>query len=441
MTANAYNQIHMIPFDTGTTFVDVLSFDNGKNLHFAVKFIDALKKYYRDSDSVEVVEYLDMPTSGKKEITLKCVNDPLCDNAVCVVKFSDRLHCYILGSGVGVFVLIDDGKWAEQENEQLKTQNLTIKANYRKKRAQMLLLNEEYENNAFGLIKQIMLEFRRLCWRTVREGIRKKEVLVNREFSGSEKYKRAGLSYVLTIYQFNGADITQRETVHLMYSPVYANVLDKSKWSVINAAVNEEAAYDNCSSVKAGEDELYFSWSAVGVLTPVVAGTLDELKTSVTLSSLIKAEFYVQSRWFIADNSLDNVNKNHKLNLEKLQRIESLIEHEQAELENEISANMQTIYKKILKPLIVTSEIKQLHHSVLCRIRMQRRLLQARLDDKRGKNRLMVNCFLAIFTASSLYKTVTDLLTHEFSWTNVAIFGSMLLVAVGAVIFEHFNKK
>lgn len=440
MSESVFNQIHMIPFDTGTAFVDVLSFDNGKNRRFAVKFVDALKIYYRDFSGVEVIDNLDRHACGKGETEVKPAGNSLCDNAVCIVKFSPQLHCYVLSSGVGVFMLADTGDWAEAENEEFKFQSATLRANYRKKRAQILLLNEDYETNVFGGVKRIMLEFRRLCWKIVREGIRKKEALVHREYSGSEKYKRAGLSYVLTVYQFKCTEITRREMEHLMYSPVLANVLDKNKWSVIEAAVGEEAAYQNLSGFKAGEDELYFSWSAVGLLTPVVAETLDDLTASVTLSALIKAEFYVQSRWFIADNALDNVNANDKLGLEKLQRIESLIELEQAELENEISANMQTIYKKILKPIIVTSEIKQLHRSVLCRIQMQKRLMQARIDDKRGKNRLMVNCFLAVFTASSLYKTVTDLLANEFSWPNIILFGSMLLVAVGTVVFEHLNK-
>lgn len=69
------------------------------------------------------------------------------------------------------------------------------------------------------------------------------------------------------------------------------------------------------------------------------------MRDNEILTHLLKVEAYVQSRWFIADNSMDNVNKNSTATMESLQRTASLMEFYQAELDNEISANMNTLQK------------------------------------------------------------------------------------------------
>ncbi len=126
--------------------------------------------------------------------------------------------------------------------------------------------------------------------------------------------------------------------------------------------------------------------------------------------------------------------------MESLQRLASLIEFSQAELENDISANMNTLYKKVLNQVVKTSEVKQLYKSVASQINTQKKIKEAHYQDKKKKNKLIADLFLAIFSASSLYKTVLDLVKGEFSWGNWVLFGAMMVVAIGTIIFNYKNK-
>ena len=137
---------------------------------------------------------------------------------------------------------------------------------------------------------------------------------------------------------------------------------------------------------------------------------------------------------------MDNVNKNSSYSMETLQRLASLIEFSQAEIESDISANMNTLYKKILNQVVITSEVKQLYKSVANQINTQKKIKEAQYQDKKRKNKLIVDLFLAVFSASSLYKTISDLVYGSFSWVNWLLFGAMSLVAVGTIIFNYKNK-
>lgn len=61
-------------------------------------------------------------------------------------------------------------------------------------------------------------------------------------------------------------------------------------------------------------------------------------------------------------------------------------------------------------------------------------------EDKKRKNRLIADLCLAVFTATSLYKTVLDIVEGNFGWWNWLIFGGMMVVAVGTIIFNYKNK-
>ena len=193
-------------------------------------------------------------------------------------------------------------------------------------------------------------------------------------------------------------------------------------------------------SLDCGSAMVYASWSAVAVETPNPINTLDDIRNNEELTHLLKVESYVQSRWFVADNSMDNVNKNATASMESLQRIASLMEFCQAELDNEISANMGTLQKSLLKIVVETSAVKQLYKSVLNQIKTQLRIKEAHYEDKKRKNRLIADLCLAVFTATSLYKTVLDIVEGNFGWWNWLIFGGMMVVAVGTIIFNYKNK-
>jgi len=151
-------------------------------------------------------------------------------------------------------------------------------------------------------------------------------------------------------------------------------------------------------------------------------------------------ELYVQSRWFIADNCMDNVNKSMSCSLESLQRIESMVEFYQAELDNEISANMNTLSKNLLKQIVDTSEVKKLYKSVINQIHTQRKIKEAHYADKKSRNRLIANCFLAIFTAASLFKTTLDVWRNDFDLKELIVFLALLVIAITTVIWDYKNK-
>lgn len=227
-----------------------------------------------------------------------------------------------------------------------------------------------------------------------------------------------------------------------MYSSIFTSILDRTCWEKVNEAIREKdfSGYDECY-LKESTYEMYFSWAGVAVITstPISDGILGLKKDSI-LMELIKAEAYIQSRWFIGDNSMDNVTKSVDYSLEKLQRIESLVEFYNAELENEISANMKTLYKEILERVIDTSEVRKLYKSVVSRIQTQRKIREAHNQDRKNRNRLYANCFLAIFTATSLYDTVCNWITKQYDFKTIALFLLMLFISVGTVVWEYRNK-
>lgn len=225
-----------------------------------------------------------------------------------------------------------------------------------------------------------------------------------------------------------------------MCSTVFHKVANPEKWEEINNIVISTEAEDKPAVLQIGEDFSYYSWSAVAVTTKEYFASYEDALKNTLVANILKAELYVQSRWLIADNSMDNVNKNSHYNMESLQRLLSYIEFLQAELENDISANMHTLYKKVLNQVVASSEVKQLYKSVLSQINTQKKIKEAIYQDKKRKNKLIMDLFLAIFSASSLYKTVNDLIHQTFSWINWVIFGAMLLVAVGTILFNYKNK-
>ncbi|MCM1440412.1 MAG: hypothetical protein NC131_14590, partial [Roseburia sp.] len=244
----------------------------------------------------------------------------------------------------------------------------------------------------------------------------------------------------LTIYAINENEMSEKEINYLMYSAIPKQITDENNWQTIQDEISNHNSPHKEIIVKSTKAKLHFSWSAVATVSPTYLKSFSDIINSVELSTLIKAEIYVQSRWFIADNSMDNVNKSYKCKLAELQKIESLIEFYQAELDNEISANMNTLYKQILEKVVETSAVKSLYKSVTSQIKTQKKIKDAYDQDRKKRSRLIVNLFMAIFTASSLFKTVLDIIAKEFSLVNILIFAGMMVLAIGTILFDYFNK-
>lgn len=440
MTDMGIKQLHIIPFDLGCVFYDCLSINNSKNLRFAKVFIEKLTAECKKHEIV-VEDNIELKYLGKTITGTNYKNNDVAEQAICIAHLMPHLKCYILANGVGVFVLADlDGKALINTDSSISKYSKALIANYQKKITQSTILNRFSGEDVMPEEEKIMLTFRELCWKIVGDGAAKKKILHVRKYSGSKTYKSDGLSYVLTIYIIKSDEVSKNEFNHLMSSTVFSTVLDQKEWANINKTIIETECEDAITTLKVGDNFSYYSWSAVAVEVKEDLGSFVEIIRDQIISVLLKAEIYVQSRWFIADNSMDNINKSANCSMESLQRLASLIEYSQAELENDISANMNTLYKKVLNQVVITSEVKQLYKSVLSQINTQKKIKEAQYQDKKKKNKLIADLFLAVFSASALYKTVWDLVKGEFSWLNWVIFAAMMVVAVGTIIFNYKNK-
>lgn len=440
MKNTGIEQVHIIPFDLGCVFYDCLSLNNSRNLAFAKLFNNKLVEICK-TQGIIIEDNIELKYLGKTITGIKYKNNALAESAICIAHIMPHLKCYVLANGIGVFVLADfEGRALNGTDPSIFSYSKALIANYQKKISQATILNRYKGKDVLPEEEKAMLAFREICWHIVNEGVKKKKTQHARKYSGSKTYKAEGLSYVLTIYLIKENELTRNEFNHLMRSTVFSKVTDKNEWDSIHKTITETECEDSATTLKVGDSKSYYSWSAVAVEIKENLKNYDEMADHPILSVLIKAELYVQSRWFMADNSMDNINKNMDCSMEGLQRLASLIEYSQAELENDISANMNTLYKKVLNQVVITSEVKQLYKSVASQINTQKKIKEAQYQDKKKKNNFIMDLFLAVFSASSLYKTVWDLVNDSFGWVNWAIFGAMMFVATGTIIFNYKNK-
>lgn len=440
MINTGIQQIHIIPFDLGCVFYDCLSINNSNNLAFAKFFNENLAEESK-KQGILIEDNIELKCLGKTITGMKYKCNDMAESAICIAHLMPNLKCYVLANGIGVFVIADlEGKALKDTDASIYNYSKALIANYQKKITQATILNRFDGEDVMPEEERMMLVFREICWHVVAEGVKKRKIPHTRKYSGAKTYKADGLSYVLTVYLIKENELTKNEFNHLMRSTVFSKVGDKREWANIHKTIMETECEDAAIALKVGDTRSYYSWSAVAVEVKNDLKSYEEIAEHPILSVLIKAELYVQSRWFIADNSMDNINKNADCSMERLQRLASLIEYSQAELENDISANMNTLYKKVLNQVVKTSEVKQLYKSVASQINTQKKIKEAQYQDKKKKNKLIADLFLAVFSASSLYKTVWDIVKGEFSWVNWVLFGAMMVVAVGTILFNYKNK-
>lgn len=435
------SQIHIIPFDLGYVFFDVLSIDNTQNILFAQEFIQSLVERYNNDGQTIVYNNINIQLSGKKITKVKFIKKEIADNAICFAKLKDNLFCYILTSGIGLFVLCDfDGIALKNIKEDIKDLNKALITKIQKNISQATILDRFNGDDVFPEEELLMLNFRKECWKLSNIIAKKYKVKCARKFSSNIDYKTEGLSYVLTAYIIEEKEITDIEMNYLMYSPITKHVTDPKNWETIEKSIKEHDGKNKEYVLQTPHAKMYFSWSAVAVVIPKRLCSYEEIVETSEISTLIKTELYVQSRWFLADNSMDNVNKSYNCKLEELQKIESMIEFCQSELENDISANMNTLYRAILDNVVETSSVKPLYKSVLGQIKTQKKIKEAHEQDTKKRNRFIANLFLAVFTASSFFKTILDVIAKEFSVLNIVLFAATMLLAIGTIVFDYYNK-
>lgn len=438
MEDKKFAQVHLIPFDIGYAFYDPLLIDNKENLENVPKFFQKLQKYY-EKKGIEIIINYELQIQNEKVTKFYCKRKQEADEVLGVIKFTENLFCYILTSGIGIFLLYDSKHEGLKNSIGIEKYSIVLMSACQKKITESNILNHYQGEHIFTQYEQTMLEFRELCWRTIKE-ITNTHKGVIRKFSSNKLYKSNGLSYVLTIHIFKKENITKNEINSLMYSYLLGGIIKQEDWQNIDEALkNEKQEYEE-KKIDIMNEEIYFAWSGVAVITNEYTQIYENLIKNPIIASLIRAEIYIQSRWFIADNSIDNINKNSNYNLENLQRIVSMIEFSQAEIENETSANMNRMYKSILEGVVQSSNVKNIYQSVSSQLNIQKKIKEAYYADKRSKNRFLGNCFLAIFTACSLYEAVYQLITDKFNFGNGMLFVATLLISLITVWIEYKNE-
>ena len=307
-----------------------------------------------------------------------------------------------------------------------------------------------FETEGNANVKEIndkMLQVRNECWRLVKIGEKLRKIKIIRPFSANVDYKSKGFSYVLTIYLFEKKNEGGRQGVNdftnrlknLLYSPIFSDIQDKTKWSDIEKNLQTEYS-DEEYNIKIQQADIYFFFFLVAYLSKNTVNSFSDIKADKNLSALLRAENFIQSRWAVADNSMDNVNKQNKCDIEGMQRLAGIIEFYQAEIDNAISANMQTLQKIILQKIIDTSNVKYLYKSVLQQITTQIKIKEEHYRKKTVRSRFVVDLFLAIFTAASLSKTIIDIRNQEFNIVNICMFISSLLLAICGVCINYIKR-
>ncbi len=427
--------LHIIPFDLGYAFYDVLSIDNSKNLQMTDVFLNLLSVYCEEK-GFHIERTFELKQEKKRVYGYKCY-DELVDNSLCRIRLSENLYLFILMSGIGCFVILDDGRLYFGDTSIVWESDI-FEIIYVKRRSQQALLasnNTVDEVNSLANKRILMNNLMEKSWEILRSVSKRHKVKCVREYSSNINYKNNGLSYVLTIYLFSKNDFTDKELKYLLYSPLVDEIgITRQK---ANKLINEfeiEKIYFCLSS----QARYMFSWSAVSAEMEKVPKTFDEIFNHTGLSRIIKKEIYVQSKWFLADNSLDNAMKSFNNKLVGLQRLDGVLEQNEAELNNEIGANMTTEEKKILQNIIYTSDIKPLYSSVKCQIRIQMKLNEEFEEKIKKRNVFILSIFMAVFTACSLYSEVNSIITGEQQ--NIILLISILFIAVGAVVIDYLNK-
>ncbi len=430
---NQTKMIHLIPFDIGYLFYDELALDNSKGFIFAEKFVSKLKDIY--GEAIYCNFFI-------KDNDIHFINKKLSRRSICYVKLTEYLYCYILTSGVGVFVLYDfeeRGIPKDKINIINETNNIVIKNAFQKVYTQETILGNCNDKTILDFELNLMKEFKINVWNICKKICKAKDRV--RRCSSDISYKFEGFSYVLTIYLLNNNYINQKEVNGLLYSLSNNSVINPEKWNKIIAKLNSDFMFEE-DKIENHNSILHFSWSAVAIYNDLNYNCLDDVLNDSTLCSLIKSEIYVQARWFITDITLDNIHKGNK-ELEKLSRLKCLISIIDAELENDISANMTSLYKKCFERIVVTSDIKNLCKSTLRQIDIQIELKNARDKEYKKRNSFIINLFMAVFTAASLYKTIMEMhnSSNEISAMNIIIFIITFLIAIGVVVINYFTSK
>ncbi len=428
--------LHIIPFDLGYIFYDLLSVENDKNLQMTEDFLNKLSSHYRRNSDVEVKNTFETKNHEQKTYGYRCFDDVV-NQSICRVRLQDNLYAFLMVDGIGCFVLFDDGVECSKKLSMRPKSKVFAFDQIKRKSWSAILLGkiDEKDTDIFLTERQLMRDFMHTCWDLLDEVLKRYHLERVRMYSSNREYKNDGLSYVLTAYILEKDVLSNDELKYLLYAAFSDKVpITKDCATKLIKEFDVDCVYAS----KSDQASYMFAWDAVSAVVDKVPATMEELLSHKGLCKLLRQEIYVQTRWYIADNSLDNTLKSFQSGLLDLQKIEGMLEQYEAELRNEISANMTTEEKEILKNIVHTSGILSLYASAKCQIRIQRRIKEEHENRQRKRSAFIMSLFMAIFTASTLYSEVSDIIFDEKS--DLLLFVVLLFVAIGTVLLDYRSK-
>lgn len=421
--------LHIIPFDYGYSFFDYLKMDNSKNLDMTEQFVDTLSVQYSDNNAFTK----SIKINSKKKNIFECF-DKIVSNAIFHIELARNLYLFVLLNGTGCFLIFDEGDDANGIKNQEVDSNEVFRINAYKRKVQDAIL--EGDTTLLTEPRDKMISFLIQSRDALVSKAKGCKIKQDRKCSGRNTYKYDGMSYVLTVYLMENNYLNDAQKEYLMYAPFsgYSNdtVVKDTENEINNFKIEKRF------ECKSGNVKFMFSWSAVLAELDKIPSNLNEVFGNMELVFLARQEVYVQSRWFLADNAIDNAIDSYSNKLEGLQKLLGRLEYDEAKLDNKMSANMSTEEKEILQMVIQTSDVKQLYSSAQHQIKIQSRIRMA-YEEKLKKRRLLIaSLFMAIFTASSFYNSINAIMigASENTW----LFISMLGVAIAAVLFDFFCK-
>lgn len=387
-----YKIYHLAPFDIGYAFSD---YKHHQNLQKKAFINSLLKK----CNSIGISLNTDPPSPF-----------------LCVASLNDKISCYFLESGIGVFLIHGNFPIDYSSLDSFFSSTPACSIYYRKKLEQQLILNAD---DRFPQIK-VIHSFMQIVWDCVPHKIR--------PFSATAAYKHHGLSYVLSVYHLfeNALSVSYATSWNLLMNPsIMSSILDNDSWTgILDKAHNYQSQPVNASSFSEST-EVHSSWSAVAVI---------EDTESLIVEQIIKYEILLQSSWFLYDCLMDNINHT-QLSYVDLHIYKSLASSISLEISIITGANLSTNEMITYSHIYSTSGADVLFKKLSLLLDNRISIADANIQRKQSVYGIITEILLVLFTLISLYDPVTNLINNEITNQDLYIGGVMLLILLISSIF------
>jgi len=484
-----FEELRFIPFDIGYMFYDMYTPSNIDNFTFWKRFSQELfdvksdredkkfsnlikdvtsKKIDPDLSSFEYKENFkkeeDLKHETKSKVLkphtfiwdekilkdkpyLKDIPDCLCE-----VRLLDNLYCYILKSGLAVFVL---GCFNNDALEESKNNNQTFAMRLHKWNLTNAILKTDVKNiNDPNLYKDIlakeikaMNDFKELCW-SIANKVKFYKWTCKRASTGNPEFKHYGFSFSNSMFLCHN-NITPQNIAYLQDSSVLINNPDSKEGAkkCIDEIKHYKKVPNKENEINTYDFDISFAWNGEIVNCKDKSANkierISDLYKFNEIKFLIAVEINITAKYFIADNCVGNSIENQSPDIADWQTVQGMLESYASDLDNTTSSDLPSFYLLVQSKIITTSKIKDLYKSVCSKInslKEKRKQIDKKLsirEESRGKRILLVvQILIALFAGAATGKTIVDVISAQYKGWYLAIFIFVLsaFVIVQAII-------